>query len=866
VRTRLALAAATSVATLIAAVAVPAHAASPPGGGGVVTREGSGNGAERNDIAATDPAGAAAAQRSVQAPDTAGSALQGQQWRERGYPRQQQLRVFPEDPADRAIKLGLLPYHAVAPKLNALQAASNRVSVEVVGQTTQGRDLYLVTVTAPERPDQSRQQDFWRRIIEDAPWLAARDRGLKANYKAPVWINGNIHGDEYEGLDGSMRLIEELATATDPATASLLRRTRLYFTVSNNPDGRVAGRRTNGNGFDLNRDYVTSSQPESRAMRNVGIATQPLVMLDEHGYTDTTLIEPATAPHGQNYDYDLYIKHAYPNAIGMEAAIARLGYPETAEAIIPFRDFAPGDWDDWPPIFTPMYAMYHGAIGHTVEVPLQVNGSEYTNQPVEELRRRSAINVDVVEATIRSAIGYADTNRAQLLADQIELFRRGWAGEAQREIPDGFVPGFGPEDRYSTRFPRAWVIPTGSGQRSETAAARLVDQLIANDVRVTRAVLPFWLGGKLYPAGSYVVNMHQPKRGLANAFLEAGRDISTLVPQMYDISGWSHGLLWGATVDAIQGPNSHILPVISVPVSVARPTGAVPAPSSRDLVLTLTSERDARAVNALVDQGVPVRWLDSGAVVLPRQHRAAAVTMAERYGVRFTLAAPGTTGTPLAKPVIAAAVAADELFTLRDMGFEVRPVSTATLNNGTATLDGAAVLFVSAGLSYTGLNPAARAAMDAFLATGGVVTRGTTGARFNADARLLQVTAVPGRGDANGVVKVDNGTGPVGTGAPAHAFVFSPLYFTGAGAGVTVEQRYAAGNPLVAGHWLPTEEGTGGPQQAAGQPCVVSGVAARGTATVLFGTEPLFRNHPKGSFAQVARAIWWSSVSGTSPA
>lgn len=74
---------------------------------------------------------------------------------------------------------------------------------------------------------------------------------------------------------------------------------------------------------------------------------------------------------------------------------------------------------------------------------------------MEELRRRSAINVDVVEATIGGAIGYADTNRAQLVADQIELFRRSWAGEAQRFIPDGYVPGFGPEDRYTTTFPRA---------------------------------------------------------------------------------------------------------------------------------------------------------------------------------------------------------------------------------------------------------------------------------------------------------------------------------------------------------------------------------------------------------------------------
>jgi hypothetical protein len=124
------------------------------------------------------------------------------------------------------------------------------------------------------------------------------------------------------------------------------------------------------------------------------------------------------------------------------------------------------------------------------------------------------------------------------------------------------------------------------------------------------------------------------------------------------------------------------------------------------------------------------------------------------------------------------------------------------------------------------------------------------------------VSFVQGRGDANGVVSVTNGTGPISTGAAPNAFIFSPLWFTGVGAGVTVEQRYAAGNPLVAGHWLANDDGTGGPGQAAGQAAVVSGVATRGTATALFGTEPMFRNHPKGTFALVARAVFWSSVSG----
>ncbi|MFC7615453.1 M14 family zinc carboxypeptidase [Actinokineospora soli] len=455
-----------------------------------------------------------------------------------------------------------------------------------------------------------------------------------------------MHGDEWEGTDGALRVIEHLATATDPATLALLDRTRIYFNVTANPDGRNAGTRANAAGFDLNRDFATASQPETRAMRGIALATQPLVMLDEHGYTGDTLIEPATAPHGQNYEYDLYIKHAYANALGMEAAVKALGHAETESVTIPFRDLPPGDWDDWPPIFTPMNVMYHGAVGHTVEIPLRVNRAAYTGLPESELRRRSAINTDVAAATIGAAITYTDTHRDALIADQIELFRRGAAGEAQRFIPDGYVPGFGPEDRYSTTFARAWVIPAGPGQRSDVAAARLVDMLVDNDIRVTRAHRGFTLGGRAYPAGSYVVDMHQPKRGLAAALLEAGGDVSQRVPQMYDISGWSLGLLWGATVDQVaSGP----VRVPGSPVVAAAPTGRVDAAPGQDLAIAVRDGKDVQAVNDLLGRGLPLRRAADGSIIAPADTRAAVLEVADRYGVRFTAAPAGTSGTPCAR-------------------------------------------------------------------------------------------------------------------------------------------------------------------------------------------------------------------------
>ncbi|MEU2558352.1 M14 family zinc carboxypeptidase [Streptomyces longispororuber] len=775
----------------------------------------------------------------------------------RGYPRERKLDAEPPNPADKSLKLGLTPYHAIAPRLNAIQRLGDRVSVEVAGRSAGGHELYLVTVTAPESAREAARQERMRRLIADAPAAAAKDKAVKSAYKTPVFINNNIHGNEWEGTDAALKLIERLAKAEDGRTRRLLAHNRLYFNVTMNPDGRIAGTRENAGGFDLNRDFVTASQPETRAVRDIAVTKQPAVMIDLHGYVNGTLIEPTTPPHGENYEYDLFLKNTYANALGMEKAVNGLGYTEAKDgvkpAVIPFRDQEEG-WDDWPPVFTPQYMPFHGAVAaHTIEFPMQVNYEEYDSQPVAELRRRSAINVDIAGAAMTATLDFAERKRRSLIADQIEVFRRGAAGARQVPVsPETVpgVPGIGPEDVYTTTFPRAYVVPAGGrgGQRSAAAASRLVDHLLANDVRVRRATRDFRLGGRAYAKGSYVVDMRQPKRGLANVLLADGRDISGKVSVMYDISGWSLGRLWGASVVSVRAGD----PARVESRAVSRSARVAYVAPRGDLRLRLDDPREVAALNSLLGDGVRVRSGGDGSVVVPGSARGLARAAAREYDVAFS-ATKARGGEVLRRTRVAAAVTPGELFALREMGFDVVPVSTAALNAG-FDWRGADVLFVSAGLEYAKLTGAARAGLDAFFARGGgLVGRGAVGAAVNSAARLLPVTPVRGNADANGVVRVRNSGGPVVGGAPGASFVYAPMWFTRLGAGVRVEQAYGSGNPLVSGHWRPVD-GRGGPRDAAGEAAVVSGRSG-GAGVVLFGTEPLFRAHPKGAFTQVGRAL-----------
>ncbi|RKN56235.1 peptidase [Micromonospora costi] len=769
----------------------------------------------------------------------------------RGYPQQHVLPVWPDNPADASISIGVIPYDDIAPKLNALQTASDRVSARVAGKSAGGYDLYAVTVTAPESRAEARQQEIWKRSIEDEPVRAQQDAALLAGYKTPLFVNANIHGNEWEGTDAALRVIEQLATDTSPETARLLKRNRLVFNITSNPDGRVAGTRANAAGYDLNRDLTIVSQPETNLIRELVVDTKPIITLDLHGYVSPTLLHPSTPPHNVNNEYDLYIKHGLPNALAIEQGLRDLGYAETQRARIPFRDDEPGVWDDFPPIYVPSFAMLQSSIPYTIEAPLNPRGGTLTP---EERVRRSGINTDVHEVAIRTSLRYIQDHRAEVLHDQAEVYRRGWAGEPLRDIPDGYVPGWGPEDDYRTTFPRAYVIPSGTGQRSEPAAARLVDLLIGSGGRVWRATKAFTADGRRYEAGSYVVDLHQPKRGLVNSLLEPGADITDRVDDLYaGPAAWSQGLTWGATVDTLWDE----LPGVRLERTYDGVAEGHLPPGNGDLRLDLRDAADLLAVNSLLGKGVAVHRLADGSVVVPgtAANRRLARAEVRAHGVTFERAPKHWQGTRLDEVVVGYLGTVEERDTLADLGFEARALTAATLATTlTADVD---VLLVAGNVTLGNLSPENRAALDAFLARGGgVVGLGTPGAGFSNAAGLLSVTATAGPSLASGVANVVNSGGPVSASAADHSFISQPVWFTDLGSGVTVEQSYAA-DPLLSGWWA--TDGAGGQSAAANRASVVRGVSGGGNGVVLFGTDPTFRLHPKGLQPQLGRALLWTA-------
>jgi hypothetical protein len=738
-------------------------------------------------------------------------------------------------------------YSEIAPRLREIETTSNRVRVEVIGQSAGGRNLFLVTLSAPEALGRLGQYQAIRQTMLKDPEKAQEMIDKFGDFKVPVFINGSIHGNEYPGVDAAMRLIEKLAYDDSPETMDILNNLILLINVVQNPDGRVLGTRANANGFDLNRDFITQSQPETRATVRVLRDWNPMIFLDLHGFVNPMLIEPCTPPHNPNYEYDLYIKWAYSQAKAMEAELfAQTGFA----AQIPFEDRREG-WDDWPPIFAPMYAMYHGAYGHTLETPY-----------------RDARGVDAHYAAVWGALKFAAQNRQAMVRDQVEIFKRGFLDMVQVPIPDEILNQT-PYDQYNylttIDFPAAYIIPAAAPlQQSPHQAARLVDFLLANDVQVEQSSKAFTLNGMTYPAGSYVVWMNQPKRGLANTILWTGWDISYQPGlTMYDISGWSHPLLWGVTrIEVLDN-----FDLSTQGIARADPVRGMSENGQAGAYAFLPENNVAiKTVNDLLQRGVGVwrseaPFSDSGrsfgtGTFIVQGNPALANELANGYGLNvYKLKSVPSGAVPLRRQEIA--VSADEgvRFFLKQYGFDYTVVNAEAINGG-ALISGGYDVYINSNTSYGALNASGRASLAAFIAAGGdYVGIGRMGVPFAnpANANLLTFTSAQSLSNDNGVVKVVyDPASPISAQYPtnSYGFVYGPVWFTSVGSDVQVAGALDGAEFFVSGFWRNWKASS-----APNRPVVIYGKNGAADIT-LFGLNPTFRAHPEFTFRLLANAIF----------
>jgi hypothetical protein len=808
-------------------------------------------------------------------------------------------------PTDPVGSFPHIPYYAIGCTLDAIKAQSldGRMTITPFGHSALGRQLYFVTINQLTSRHQVRDYRHWKKIhklaLSEPRDAQKKLDGYGDRVKVPIFIQSAIHGNEYEGVDAMMLLINRLATTpygTDPEVDSILDHGIVVFNIDQNPDGRAAGTRANGNGFDLNRDFLTQSQSETQA--SVAVMQQWLFpdMLDQHGYVNPTLVEATTKPHNPGIDYDLWLKWNQPRTLANKVALAAIGQGMQrpvndwcSDADLPGPTGCPDGqppgpavaegWDDWGPFYTPMYNQLVGLNGSTVEM-CSSTGTACGAPGATTFDRGRLASRSVQYTVATSTLAYDIANRQDLLNDQLEIYRRGVKGEAR---PPCCPPPFDVANNWMHEYPTAFVIPVGVGQRSDPEANRMVSWLLENGIEVSRLEKDAKFNGQTFDEGSYVVWMDQPHRGLADTALSIGVDVSAEIGQLYAPPGaWSHGYLWGADIVTLpHGSKFHAKTErIKKPDKLG---GGVEGGKADRYALSIDSPTAVRALNALLGDGIGAQvalasftsngnTYPAGSAVFAADPltKDALKAAGKSNGLTFRVVSTGSL--PALEPIdrvpriaVLTGGLTQEIWVMRNLGFTADPISTSAtgaLNNPAAPdpLAGYDVVFNQAGWPA---GATARTRLTAFFAAhGGYIGAGTGGASFLTSAAQVTGLTAASRGGAgrSGIVYWNNLGGAnspiVGT-YPGQdtAIMDPPTWFTAVPASLSIDARLPLTGFFAAGLWLLDAQSATAP----GSPVIAHGPNDSGTARLtVFAMNPLYRADPEREWPAFASAAYWA--------
>lgn len=131
-----------------------------------------------------------------------------------------------------------------------------------------GFDIPLVLLTGEELPD-------------DISWQDAAEL-LKSNGKLNVWYQAQIHGNEPAAGEGSLAVIDRFIE--DERVHGLLKRMNLIMLPRANPEGSYYFTRPDGDGVNMNRDYIMLESAVLREIHRAYVRFAPSAVLDTHEY------------------------------------------------------------------------------------------------------------------------------------------------------------------------------------------------------------------------------------------------------------------------------------------------------------------------------------------------------------------------------------------------------------------------------------------------------------------------------------------------------------------------------------------------------------------------------------------------------
>lgn len=412
--------------------------------------------------------------------------------------------------------------------MRALDQASDRISLNVTGYTHEQRPLLLMTITAPEnRPDleQIRQAH-----------LARLSNGESASASDPlvIYMGYSVHGNEPSGSNAALLVAYHLAASQSPEVKKLLSENVVLLDPSMNPDGlsRFAqwanmhkgynlvtdpmhrehrehwpSGRTNHYWFDLNRDWLLLTHPESKARIHQFHQWRPHILTDFHemGTNSTFFFQPGIPSRKNPWTPDTNV--SLTNALAKFHAQALDADKELYFTEESFDDFYYGKGSTYPDA--------HGSIGILFEQASSRGHAQESINGVVEFPRTIQNQVTTSLSTFAGALA----TKADIAAYQKQFF-----DDTKKLIDDDDLHGFVVSaNKDLARFDRMLAILDAHQVQFSVLSenADLNDRVFAKDNSV------------------YIPLNQAQYRLIRSLFSERTRFLDNT---FYDVSNWNIGL------------------------------------------------------------------------------------------------------------------------------------------------------------------------------------------------------------------------------------------------------------------------------------------------------------------------------------
>lgn len=410
--------------------------------------------------------------------------------------------------------------------LTNLALQSNRVQFQMMGRTHEHRSQLLITISSPKN-----LANLEKIITQHRDGKAVKDQ------KLVIWLGYSIHGNEPSGANASVLLAYHLAASTEKSVADLLENTIVIIEPVMNPDGLAKfaqyvnayrgktivsdpsnkehnepwpGSRTNHYWFDLNRDWLLLTQPESKNRLRWFHHYKPHLLGDFHemGWNSTYFFQPGAPSRKhplipkKNYAINASLMEGVASAFDERGVLYYSG--ET------FDDFYFGKGSTYPDI--------NGAIGILYEQASARAHLRETDNGLLALRDTVKNQFDASLATLKSA----HAKRKDLLSYQKSFFEEA-AKEAINNTRQRAMVFGDPADRGRT--------------------LKLVRLLQKHQIVVHQLAKKLRVQGEVYlPEHHFIVPMQQPQYRLIQALFDERTTFEN--PIFYDVSAWNMGMAY----------------------------------------------------------------------------------------------------------------------------------------------------------------------------------------------------------------------------------------------------------------------------------------------------------------------------------